>query len=416
VSLSRHAAVVVILAFVGIAVSSGLRQSVAVLFPAILDDFGWSRTALSVAPALAGGLGAFSGLAIGALSDRFDIRVVMATGAAIGAAGFFLTHYAGTLWQFYVFYGVLGALGGSALSQVPQTIVIAGWFGQRRGTAIGIASAGSGAGTLVIIPALQSVILRYGWRAGYLMLSVILALMVPVILLFQRSAPTSHITPAAESPGPTTPRAPGTEAGPHPGTAVRFLQKMAREPRYWLTYAQMMLGPLSINAVSVHQGALLLDRGVEPMRVAWIVSLYGLSTLLGMLASGLLSDRVGREKAYSLGTLSLLVGLAFLYFMRPGSTIYPVFYAIAFGFGFGTRPSMDAATAADIFGRKRFGLVLGTLSTALGIGSLTGPLVGGFIHDATASYQGALLFSAVCVSAATVFIWLAAPRHGPADL
>jgi MFS family permease len=135
-----------------------------------------------------------------------------------------------------------------------------------------------------------------------------------------------------------------------------------------------------------------------------------------MLVSGLLSDRIGREKAYTLGTVSLLAGCGFLYFMSFGDSLAPVFYAIAFGFGYGTRPSMDAATAADIFGNRRFGLVFGTLSIALGIGSLVGPLVSGFIYDTSGSYQSALVFSMLCVSAATVFIWLAAPRRGPTYL
>ena len=46
--------VVVGLSFVAVTVSIGIKQSIIILFPALLEEFQWSRAILSVAPALAG--------------------------------------------------------------------------------------------------------------------------------------------------------------------------------------------------------------------------------------------------------------------------------------------------------------------------------------------------------------------------
>jgi MFS family permease len=150
------------------------------------------------------------------------------------------------------------------------------------------------------------------------------------------------------------------------------------------------------------------------MLTAWIVGAYGAAVMLGMLAAGFLSDIFDRERAYTVGTSSLLLGCGALFLLQPDGSVAPAFlYAVLFGLGFGSRPSMDAATAADIFGGPSFGFIFGTLATALGLGGLLGPVLAGAIYDLTGSYDGALVFSMAAVCIGTVCIWAAAPRKGP---
>jgi MFS family permease len=91
---------------------------------------------------------------------------------------------------------------------------------------------------------------------------------------------------------------------------------------------------------------------------------------------------------------------------------FPLLYAVSFGLGFGSRPSMDAATASDIFRGRYFGILFGVIASGLGIGNLMGPTIGGIVHDLTGSYTAAFLFCLVAVIVATGCIWLAAPRRG----
>lgn len=391
--------VVVALCFLSVGVSTGASQSIIVLFPAILRELADSRTVLSVAPALAGATGSVSYLLLGLLSDHWDLRLLMASGALVGAAGFLLCTRVTELWQLYLFYGVVAALGTGFLGMTPTNIVLARWFERRRGAAIGIASSGYGAGIFVFMPVVQATIHSRGWRAGYLVLAAALLALAPLLLLFLRSQP-----PAAAR-GPAQP---STATG-----APRRLAALARRPRFWAAYAQFILGPLSTSPLIIHQAALMRDRGVGEAQSAWVVSLFGLAAMAGMIAAGALSDRMGRERAYSLGTLGLVGGSLALLLLRPGASAAPaIAYALLFGFGFGTRPSMDAATAADIFRGPGFGLVYGALSTALGLGSLAAPVIAGAIHDATRSYDAAILFCVAAVTVATAAIWIAAPRRG----
>jgi MFS family permease len=132
-----------------------------------------------------------------------------------------------------------------------------------------------------------------------------------------------------------------------------------------------------------------------------------------MIVSGALSDRIGREWSYTAGTISILVGTLFLLSVPSGGGIgVPLFYAVFFGLGFGTRPSMDSSTATDIFKGRYFELIYGVLQLALGIGLFGGPILGGFIYDRSGSYSPAIVFCMIAVVAATVCIWAAAPRRG----
>ncbi len=387
------------LCFLSFGVSTGASQSIIVLFPAILGDLGGSRASLSVAPALAAATGSFGALLVGLLSERCDLRVLMPAGAVVAAAGFAACSRLTELWQLYLFYGVVAALGYSSLGATPTSIILARWFEHGRGTAIGIASSGYGAGVFVFMPVIQAVIRDRGWRSGYLVLAFALLALAPLLLLFLRSRPPQV------SRGPVEPQ---PDAG-----ARRRLAAVARRPRFWWTYAQFILGPLSTQAVIIHQAALMRNRGVGEMTSAWVVALFGLAVVGGMVASGAISDRVGRERSYTLGTLGLICGCLALLALRPGGGAAPaVAYALLFGFGFGTRPSMDAATAADIFRGPGFGRVYGLLGTALGLGSLAAPVLAGAIHDLTGSYDAALVFSMAAVSVATASIWMAAPRRG----
>ena len=394
--------IIVALSFVTVSVSTGVRQSIIILFPALLDEFQWSRTVLSVAPSLAGAFASLGGLLIGALADRLDLRKIIPAFGVLAAVGIFLCGRIQSLWQLYLFYGVFVSIGINGLGVLPHTLIITRWFPERRGTIIGVVNAGFGAGMVVFMPLMQRIAGRQGWRNGYITLAAVLAVLIPLILIFQRSYPPTQ-----------TDKRKKEIKKPPDLTAMQFLSRLFRLPRYWLCYAQHILGPLSTSPIIIHQAALFRDRGLQPLRISWIVATYGIGMMIGMLVGGSLSDRIGREKSYTIGTVCLLIGCLSLLLMRDGDVTTPVVYALTFGFGMGTRPSMDAATAADLFKDHRFGLVFGTFSTALGIGQFIGPVLAGFVFDTTGSYQGAIIFCMIAAVVATGCIWLVAPRRGP---
>jgi MFS family permease len=398
----------------------------------MLKEFDWSRTVFSLAPALFGLVLSCNAFVVGTLSDRIDIKRLIPFGAAVASVGLVLCFFIRELWQMIVFFGVFCAIGGGAIGLLPNTIIISNWFVRMRGTAIGIIASGSGAGTLAFIPLLQLVINRWDWRTGYLAMALIVGpVLIPLIILFQKSHPaqmglkaledepeatedviSSLSEPLSDTVAPAV-SAPSGEPDRQRLRSREVIFSLLRNRRFWLCVFQFILGPLSTMPIITHQAALLQGKGLSSMGSAVVVGLYGFSVFCGMIVSGALSDRIGREWSYTAGTLSILVGTFILLYVPSGTGLgLPLCYAVFFGLGFGTRPSMDSATAADIFKGRYFGLIYGVLQLALGIGLFCGPILGGYIYDRSGSYTAAIVFCMIAVVVATLCIWTAAPRRG----
>jgi sugar phosphate permease len=141
------------------------RNTFSVFYPAIVEEFGWTRgnTALIFSlNVLVYGL--FAPVA-GGLADRFKPRFVLATGAllmGIGMAGCSLAH---SQWQFYILYGVVAAIGLSVAGWAPLATLLANWFVRRRALAFGIMGAGFGLSLLSAYGA-QYIISAFGWRTA----------------------------------------------------------------------------------------------------------------------------------------------------------------------------------------------------------------------------------------------------------
>src|SRR5262245_59267667 len=208
-----------------LAIASGLYFSFPVFFVALFEEFGWSRGATALAFSISSVTQGVLSPVVGALVDRFGPRRVMLLGAFVLGAACLLGSRVHSLWSLYLITGVLAAVGACALSWVPSGALIARWFHERRGSMMGIAFSGMGAGVLVMGPLTQWLIGTYGWRAAYLVLGAgTLATTVPIVWFGIRddapaaSAPRRAATRPAR--GETPPPARG-ETTSEVGAALR---------------------------------------------------------------------------------------------------------------------------------------------------------------------------------------------------
>jgi MFS family permease len=299
-----------------------------------------------------------------------------------------------------------------------NSIVLANWFQRGRGTAIGIAAAGIGVGTMVGVPALQRIIEVAGWRTAYLCIGAVVLLVIPPIALkFHRHRPEDMgLLPDG---GPAKQKA--SDAG-RPRALTRVVDKAwaerawdvrsaVRTRRFWLLFATLLLAPLAHQGVMVHQVAYLVDRGLDPMLGASLVGLVGISGSAGKILWGWISDRIGREGAYSLGMLCIIAGVVLLSGLSDVAQTWRLYaYAVIFGMGYGTSAPLNPAIVADIFQGKRFGSIYGVIYIGAGSGAAFGPWASGLIFDLTRSYDLAFVLASLAAALSMVCVWLAAPR------
>ncbi|MHB0868760.1 MAG: MFS transporter [Chloroflexota bacterium] len=406
--------------FVALGLTYSVWYSFSVFYVALLEEFGWSRGASAGVFSLFVVVVGIGGAAAGALCDRFGPRRVVAIGTVILVLGMIACSQITELWQFYLVFGVVCAVGVSSSGWVPCVTTVSNWFSHRLGMALGVASAGIGIGILVMVPFTQLLINWFGWRTAYLVLAaVILVGVMPVALLVLRGRPEEL---GLKRDGRKSVEQSPQEGGKPPARPSRVVDRewagrdwsvatAMRTRRYWLLAAMLVLNNVATQMIFVHQVAFLVDGGYDRLLAASVVGLIGFFSVGTKIGWGWVSDRLSREVTYTMGLSAMLVAVSALIGTQVVS-FGPIVYvfALAFALAYGVATPIGPAVGADLFMGRRFGSVYGTLGVANGLGSAIGAWFAGYVFDATGGY----LFAFGCAAGSSLLsimaMWLVAPR------
>jgi MFS family permease len=338
----------------------GVMYSFGVFFSPISAELGASRTETSALFAATGlGFYLFGSLA-GALGDRFGPRVMVACGSAVMGVGLVATSLTDRLWLAWLSYG-LGVGAGAACAYVPSLAIVGGWFASRRGTALGIAAAGTGCGMLIVPPVAAALVESEGWRVA----NIILGIGSAAILL----ACAAMVRPP--------PRAPAASRG--------SLGPVLRSPSFLLLYASWVLATTALFVPFLLLPAFAIARGAGEVAAASLLSVIGGMSVVGRLGIGVLTQRIG---ALPLLKLSVLL-MAASYVLWLVSSAYPwlLAFAAVLGIGYGVRIALMPVVLIELFGVANLGAILGAFFTASGIAAVLGPVLAAFAIDDLGSDQ-----------------------------
>ena len=389
----------VALAFLHIAVSRGISGSFGVFYVALIEAFGWSRAATASAISLQIISEGISFPFAGSLIDRLGPRRTLILGGSVLALGLALTSTVSSIWELYLWMGVVTALGLALIGMVPHVAILSREFSQYRGTALGLAWMGGGLGIMLLVPLAQIMIGNWGWSLAYVGLAVAAALLVipPVLLLF---------TPGSKMSGAPAP--PQTE-NPTDWTVKQAL----RSSTFWLLFGSRILASVGNQIVLTHQIAHAVDVGYPKLFAASIFGLMGVVSIFGRLLFGYLTDVMKNETVFAWVQATSLIGITALLVLHDDSSPGLLYtYALFYGLGQGSRALVLSAISADLFLGKSFGAIYGYFTLSVGIGGGFGAWIGGFIFDATKSYFAAFLFSMACAVLAAIGVW--ASKRGAA--
>lgn len=389
--------------FVTLGLSYGFWYAYSVFLVAFLREFGWSRSVVAGAFSMLVMMHGVSGPVLGWLVERFGARAVIASGGAILSASLLLGAHINAVWHLYVVIGVLAAIGVSAAGWVPSVVLIRSWFPAHVGTALGISSAGIGVGIFALVPFTQLLIDSIGWRWALRVLAAMVALwIIPATLLLVRNARVA--TPVAHTASPTSSAMP-----PRHHWTVRTA---VRSWRFWAVGGVFFAGSVSTQMLLVHQVAYLVDHGVSALVGATLVGIVGIASIVGKTGWGTMSDRVGREPAYTLAFLCVAASVPALALAgaHPGTAL-PYVYAVLIGLGYAVTAPLTPAIASDLFGGPRFARIFGLLHFTNSVGGAIGPWLAGAVFDTTGSYAYALPIAAGMALLAPALLWVVAPRR-----
>ncbi len=362
----------------------GQTAGVSAFVDPMLAELQLSRTALTTAYLIGTLTGAAAMPAVGRALDRYGVRRTMAViGAVFGAFLLSLSFVSGLVGLTAGFVGI--RMAGQGALGLTATTATALWFTRKRGTAVGIVSAAGAAGISLAPVLLEQLVAAHGWRAVWAGEGVVVWLTVIPLALFamrDRPAELGQVTDGA--------RTPDTVEEPAWGLTRR---QAVRTGWFWLVTAAVSVSGMLATAIAFHQISLLGERGLSPTQAAANFLPQTAAALVATFAVGALVDRVSPSAALA-GCMVLLAGA-----LVWGVVVTPGLSALGFGLvlgaaGGGVR-TLEAATVPRVFGTLHLGSVRG-LVALFSVGSTAfGPLLFAVARDATGSYTGVLLTSAI---------------------
>lgn len=347
------------------------------------QEFGWSKTMLSAAFAMARAESGILGPIQGWLTDRFGPRALIRTGMVLFGVGFLLfSQLQGPVTFFATFF--LMAMGSSLAGYLPIGTAIVAWFRRRRALALSLSSTGMAVGGL-LAPAVAAALTRFGWRWTALASGlVVLAAGLPLAQLVRHRPEPYGWTPDGEPPPPAGAGAPEAAPGPRPHRDYTAREAMAT-PAFWYIALGHGAALLVVSAVIVHLAPHVTERlGYSLEQAGGVVALMTVTQGLGQLGGGWLGDRV--SKRWIAAGCMLAHGLALVLLSLAAAFWMVLAFAVLHGLAWGMRGPLMSALRADYFGSAAFGTITGISSLVLMLGMMGGPLVAGVLADRTGSY------------------------------
>jgi MFS family permease len=395
---------IIVVAGIGLSLSYApiIVYSFGVFIKPLAQELHSDRASISLAFTLANLIQSVSSPLAGRLADRFGTRKVILVSTAIFAALLVSSHLlSATLWNIYVFYGLLGFLGSGAGS-IPYVKVISRWFNRRRGLALGLTMLGIGAGAILMPALAQRLIATLGWRSTYTIIGLsVLAVSIPAVAVFLKESPEEiGLMPDGAIDATQATKKQNSEEG--------MTWRDARcHKAFWLMVGAIFLVGASVHGCVIHLVPMLSDQGVPSNRVALATSFLGSAVLIGRVGTGYLLDRFFAPRLAMCLFGAAACGIALLHTGAESGLLCPAVLVI--GLGMGAEVDIIAYLVGRYFGLRAFGEIYGYVFASYVLAGALGPWLMGVGFDRFGSY-GSIL---VVFSLATLLAVILMTRLGP---
>jgi MFS family permease len=387
--------IVVVAAFFIMVAMWGTYYAFGIFFKPVLSEFGWTRAITSGAFSLSMILHGLLGIVTGGLTDRFGPRVVMTLCGFLLGLGYLLMSQTSTIWQLYLFYGVIVGTGmGGAF--VPLTSTVARWFVKRRSMMTGIALTGIGIGSLIAPPVAHRLVSMYDWRLSYVILGSMVFLIVVVSAQFLRR----DLTQMGQLPYGENERG---EQGVNLGGKAFSLIEAVTTRQFWLVSGMLFCFGFCMFTITVHIVPHITELGISAASAASVLATAGGMSIIGNFILGSAADRIGNRQVFIIGFILMATAL---FWLVPAAEAWMLYlFAVVFGFAHGGMGASESPLVAGLFGLSSHGLIFGFVGLGFTIGAAIGPFLAGHFFDITDSYQVAFL---VCAAMSIVGLILTA--------
>lgn len=402
---------VALTAFVTLIAAAGFRSAPSVFVVPIEEEFGWSRTTISLAITVNLVLFGLTAPFAAALMARFGLRKVTSGALTLISAGAALSVFIVEPWMLVFTWGILVGLGTGSMALVFAATVADAWFVRSRGLVVGVLTAGSATGQLIFLPLAATLVSTSGWRVASLVVAACALAVVPLVTLVMRNSPVEIGRRPYGAPANWTP--PAKTTGNAARNAIEALTFASSSRTFWALMAGFAIcGATTNGLVGTHFVPSAHDHGMSATTAAGLLAVVGVFDVLGTIASGWLTDRYNPRillGLYYAGRGLALLALPFL----MSATVEPpmLLFIVIYGLDWVATVPPTVALCRELF-PGRGPIVFGWVFAAHQVGAAVAALTAGAIRDTFGSYSLAWFGAAgLCVIAAVVSLTIRKPAQ-----
>jgi len=379
------------------------RYSLAALAPFIQEELLWTRSQIGIAFSIHLWIYSFLVLLVGWMIDRIGSQRVIFLGGLFLLVSLILLSRLNALWQLYLIFGVITALGVSMTHHLPSQATSRKWFIKRAGLVGGIIASALSVGLAVLTPVLTVMASSIGWRTTWFICALGFGIIIMLLAgLVIRDTPESiglHPDGMAEAPPEADVKLSVT------GEAMCSSREALQTFPFWLLFVAWSLNGLPIQGMTTQVVMWGIDLG-EPLATAGIfMTAFTLPSVLTKILGGWLGDRYGKRRiltlAYCASSL-IMVGAWLTVSSRSSLLLIAILFGMSYGLPFG----LFVPYLGDLYGRASLGTLAGVLTFGGTFIGGFGPLIWGRIADITGSYNPACLVSAIAYAIGVVALML----------
>jgi MFS family permease len=397
--------IILIISFFSIIVAGIVRSSSGVFIVPFEDEFGWDRSVISLAFAISLLLYGLSGPFMAALIEVLGLKKMMLMAMATLFAGVMFTFFMEHAWQLILIWGIIIGLGSGLFLTVLSPYVANRWFEKRRGLAVGILTASTATGQLLLLPVLAIVIENYSWRWAIGLILILSFIMLVIILLFMKNSPKevgilpygleeeSQESCLVQKKNPIV-------------MAFQSLLEAVRVKEFWLLAGSFFICGLSTSGlIGTHFISYCISFGIPVVTAASLLSFMGIFDLIGTTISGWLSDRFDNRWLlfwyYGLRGASLLL---LPYALNEGSIVLLIIFSVFYGLDWIATVPPTISISRHVFGIEKSGIVYGWIFASHQAGAGVAAYGGGLIYKIFNSYTWAFFLAGIFCLLASLFV------------
>lgn len=401
--------------FVILFLTTGVRYTIGVVFKPLITEFGWDRGLVSLGFFINMTIYSFSIIIAGRAYDRYGPKWVIIISNVFLSTGFMSLAFIGSFRGFFIFYGIVAALGMGGTTVPLFAVLTSKWFEKGRGLAVSLGLTGSCVGQFVLVPIFTILVLRYGWRISYFFIGLVMLIIITTLafLVIKGDPHDLGLKPWGHT-NEVKLRKEGDKKPAALESRDLCLKDAMKTYSFWLFVAFMFICGSGDFMVTTHLIPMVTDYNIPPTTAGNMLAWLGLMSLPGILIAGPLSDKIGTKIPIFLTFLLRFV--LFILILKYQNLVSFYIFACAFGFTLLITAPLNAILVGKLYGFSHIGLISGFITTIHHLGGGFLAYVAGEVFDRTGNYRLIFILSAVMVLiAALCTVLIKERRHQVLD-